>query len=88
VNCEVQVDSMEYYLWRDGTVAVNQTAVTVIIDVSLNVTQTSTRTDTQMIQSYYYNRYIADCEECFKTHGQVVFGAEGTPSLSKSGTIM
>jgi DNA-binding helix-hairpin-helix protein with protein kinase domain len=79
---------MEYYLWGNGTRAINQTAVTVIVDVSLNVTRTSTRTDTQMIQDHYYSTYIADCPRCTDEHASVVIGDEEILSLSKSGTVL
>lgn len=86
VKCDIILLSLEYYRWADGIKAVNQTAVTVIVDVSPNTTQTSTRSDTQMMKSYY------DYGQFRKTpankDAQIIFGAEENISLSISGTVV
>jgi hypothetical protein len=88
VNCDINLVSLEYYMWGNGTRAVNQTAVTVIVDVSPDKTQTSTRMDTQMMEDYYLYNYIGACLRCPRTDAHLIFGAEGTISLSKSGTVV
>lgn len=87
VNCDVYLISLEYYLWSNRTDDVNQTAVTVMVDVSPDKTQMSTRTDTQMIEDFYHRQYVGAGDCCRETLAQLVFGAEGT-SLSQSGTVV
>jgi hypothetical protein len=54
VSCGVILQHPVYVGWSNGEpIAVNRTAVTVVIDVGLNVTKTSTHADAQMIQIYY-----------------------------------
>jgi hypothetical protein len=79
VSCEVILQHPVYVGWSNGEpIAVNQTAVTVAIDVSLNVTKTSKHTDAQMIQSYY---------QWAEERMPATVGAGGQILLSHSGII-
>jgi hypothetical protein len=81
VNCDVWFFAPNLYLWANREAAINDTAVTVIVDVSLNVTKTSTQMDTQMIQSYYESYYDNKV-----IYPDVVIGDDGNISLSEDGT--
>lgn len=90
VNCDLILIEPVFIAWDELsttginqtviTEVVNQTAITIVVDVSLNVTKTSTHTDTQMIQSWYdVNQHL------YPSGVEIIVGANGKPSISWRG---
>jgi uncharacterized membrane protein len=90
VNCDLILVEPVFFVWNEqsktGTnqkaivEVVNQTAITTVVDVSLNVTKTSTHTDTQMIQSWYDAN-----QRLYPSEMEIIIGANGKPSISWRG---
>jgi hypothetical protein len=79
VDCAVLLPHPVYFGWGNGqlSIDVNQTAVTVVVEVSLKVTKTSTVTNTEVMQSYYKSA----------PYDRISIASDGEVYLSESGVV-